>query len=496
MDKKYRSGLTKDPVSFALGRITSNTTLFPNFRFNRINPANYQLIDIHSLNDVDAGTRRATLRANVGAEASGEVNIEWSCISMSDLNAALGDFPRPLKEGDGTTVQELLDHINEVLGCNITGDDVVAISGGATPSELPLTHVIPRVGEFRVIKLRAKSTSAFLTGEAVFSFRNALPAFKYTGGGAVTLNAVDYEGYVVGVNGATDIGLAASGFDFRDPNDDEFARFRFSVEMSPWHPEAAVAGVLRILEGSTVRIILRDALANDFPYEIFFRSALSDGTPDPDYPENNRAVRADTTPPVVMQQNNGRFMYKDYTFNGTQPRSMNNIILFTGIERWDYEPTTLTLNTAVYENELIVLQDTQFSFTGESFDVDGTTVIGKRFAKADAPAFEYRLGSGEIISGKVSAIWDIPGGNADLNTSLRVQFFKENGSLEWQWLPSNVFIDGVEIVRDQMNPAPTSQGSGDYAGITLHTAKFYITSGKSLTFGVGETCEVAFGRLE
>ncbi len=496
MDKKYRSGLTKDPVSFALGRITSNTTLFPNFRFNRINPANYQLIDIHSLNDVDAGTRRATLRANVGAEASGEVNIEWSCISMSDLNSAFGGFPRPLKEGDGTTVQELLDHINEVLGCNITGDDVVAISGGATPSELPLSHVIPRVGESRAIKLRARNTSPFLTGEAIFTFRNSLPAFKYTGGGSVSLNGVSYNGYILGVDGSPDVGTPSIGFDFGDPNDGEFVRYRFSIEPASWHPEAAVVGVLNIPDTDTVRIILRNALEDDFPYEIFFRAARPDGWPDPDYPDNVRAVRSNTTAPVVIQQSNGRFMYKDYTFNGSRPRSMNNIILFRGIQRWDFEPTILTLNPAVYENELIYLQDTHFSFTGESFVVDGMSVIGKRFNKADAPVFEYRLGTGEIIRGKISALWDIPGDNADLATSLRVQFFNESGGIEWQYLPSNITIDGVELARDGMNPAPTSQGVDEYSGIVLSSAKFYVISGKPLTFAVGETFNVSVGRLE
>lgn len=496
MDKKYRYGLTKDPVSFALGRLMSNTNLFPNFRFTRLNPAKYELIDVHSLNDVDEGTRLATLRALPGAETVGEVDIEWSCVALSDVYSALQQVQMPIKQGDGTTVQELLDHINEVLGCNLTGADVAAISGGATPTELPLTHVIPRVGEFRVIKLRAKSTSTYVTGEQIFSLRNSLPAFKYSGGAAVTLDGVNYTGFVNAVDGTTDAGAPISGMDFRDPNDGEFARFRMSVSNSPAHPEAAVAGFLRVVDADTVRLILRDALESDFPYEIFCFTTLPNGDPDPDDPEGNRLVRNGNTAPVVFQQSNGRYMYKDYVFGPAKPRSMASLALVASVERWNYEPTILTLNPAVYENELIYLQDTQFSFAGVAFDVNGTSVIGKRYNKADAPSFEYRLGSGEIISGKISAIWDIPGDNADLTTSLRVQFFKEYGDLEWQWLPSNIVIDGVEIVRDQMNPAATSQGTDDYAGLTLHTAKFYVVSGKPLTFIAGDNYDVSLGRLE
>ena len=159
MQKKILPSLTKDPVGFVLGRLTSNQVAFPNFRFNRLKPANYELIDVHSLNDVDAGVRRATLRAKPGAEATGEVAIEWNCIPLTELATALPLQPAPFTNGAPFTVQALIEHINATLNANLGTGDVVAYSGGASPTPLPYNTAIPTNGSgLSTIKLVAKST--------------------------------------------------------------------------------------------------------------------------------------------------------------------------------------------------------------------------------------------------------------------------------------------------------------------------------------------------
>lgn len=267
MSLPLRKNVLLDPVAFVLKRLNERRDRFPDARFAKLNPAEYELLNVGPHigfgGPVDCPEREALLKAKPGATVPGEVTVVWEPSHIGFLlvqiaqnyqrTNALGPLPS-YAVNDEISKQRFVDWYNQTQQAILTVDDF----------DFNTPMIIKGDGLHWVVNLAARDTSVRFAKSGVFDLpiprmsttlktgTASMGGFAYYGIANTLPGLSDWKGSIIADRVSERVFIAAPVRGYQRPT-----------------PKVVMCAVQA--DGLTLRFGLKDALEDDIPWRVKFK---------------------------------------------------------------------------------------------------------------------------------------------------------------------------------------------------------------------------------